>query len=52
LDTCPVSGALRAIDQRVRDLLRTISLSEVFQTTCQPSGETTHRIQLALLSKV
>jgi Rrf2 family protein len=51
IDTCPVSGTLQTIDRRVRNLLRTIPLSEVFRTPDQLSSATVHGLQLMLMSK-
>jgi Rrf2 family nitric oxide-sensitive transcriptional repressor len=48
LGTCPVSGALRAVDQRVRSLFHTIVLSDLFHAS---DTATPQRLELMLARK-
>ncbi|MFQ3593169.1 MAG: Rrf2 family transcriptional regulator [Gemmataceae bacterium] len=52
LGTCPVSGALQAVDHRVRRFLHTIRLSDLFEPLGESRCETEQRLQLTLARKV
>lgn len=44
--SCPVKGAVAEVDRRIRDMLRTVSLAELFRERCQ------ERIALGLPAEV
>lgn len=48
LGTCPVSGALGEVDRRIREVLGTVTLAELFR---DPSGKTEYGLELALARK-
>jgi len=52
MGTCPVSEALRAIDQRVRNFLYTIRLSDLFGSSPESGCAGSQRLELLLKKKI
>src|SRR5207247_10150133 len=48
VNVCPVRSVIAEVDRRIRDVLRTVTLAELFRSTEQPIGETQFGLEVGV----